>query len=818
MPRIKRLAKAVTRYATPLRVLLIAGFAAGLVIVMSEDSVWRVSGVALSTLTLFVLLAQQNWRTDAITAMPQVIAAPEPTPEPSVEPMLPIPTGGAPRVAVIIPGRNEAAYVGDCILSLKAQTLTQFEAIIIDDASTDSTLDALAEAIGDDPRFRVVSLESSVGPGRARNLGVSLAEADTVTFLDLDDFLAPAALASRLEKLLEHADKPWVAGAYSWHEGLPASSSFSSWDVPTWRARHRTISWLQRPDDNVFVVSAPLLWKDAFEAVGGFEDAIGEDPKLWFTMLRAGFTFVGTGKVEIGYRQKPNSRFQVTYREMADDVADLIRRGEEPTDRPEGVTGPYWYGESMADLRYAHARANRLAATLGFAVAYGDDDVIHDILQRLEELPVPLRGEGWEMSIEGHAKNGATRIAKAMNTNPHVPFAVDSPFAAWESKVSTLIEPLSRAAVSEARRWRDEPKPAPSVHHAAPPVHRRLELRKRLTVTEETLPKFLGGERPFLILPSAAYHTDELVDLVPELRRRGFTPFAMINDTRWETTGSAMARVDVPIVDALEPGPWLERLSGLLTFNDWGEYYAAYVRHLSNMPVPTFAKVEGVQDWNDVDTGRSRNAYLSADVVMCQGDNDVAALTGRRGNLEIVGSDRLERIWNDPLPRDGDPSVVANVNFTYGVLTEHRDLWVSTTIEAADRVDLPLTLSMHPSETARYPDRAATDPLRHLLTVDSIFVSRFSTAIYEGMARGCVCIYYNPHGERVETFQNPEGAFFTAGTMAELEDALRTARTIGRDEAKERAAAFFARQVSMVPGRSVAERAAAVIDAYTHRS
>lgn len=234
--------------------------------------------------------------------------------------------------------------------------------------------------------------------------------------------------------------------------------------------------------------------------------------------------------------------------------------------------------------------------------------------------------------------------------------------------------------------------------------------------------------------------------------------------------------------------------------------------------MPTFAKVEGVQDWHDLDTGRSRNAYLSADVVLCQGDNDVAALSDRRDHLEVVGSDRLQRIWNDDLPHDRDPSVVANVNFTYGVLTEHRDLWVETVIEAAERAGLPVSLSMHPSETARYPDRAAPDPLRHLLTVHSIFVSRFSTAIYEAIARGCSCIYYNPHGERVETFQDPSGAFNVARTQHELQEALGEARHMSRHQAKARGEAFFSRQVSMVPGATVAERTAEAIVARTRTS
>ena len=125
---------------------------------------------------------------------------------------------------------------------------------------------------------------------------------------------------------------------------------------------------------------------------------------------------------------------------------------------------------------------------------------------------------------------------------------------------------------------------------------------------------------------------------------------------------------------ALPAGDWLLDFAALFTFNDWGEYFGEYVTYVKGHDTVSFAKVEGVQDWLDHDTGMVRNAYLASDVVLCQGDNDVAALEGRRGRLEVIGSDRLEAIWNGPLPVNGDPRVVGNVNFTYGVQSEHRAL------------------------------------------------------------------------------------------------------------------------------------------------
>ena len=79
----------------------------------------------------------------------------------------------------------------------------------------------------------------------------------------------------------------------------------------------------------------------------------------------------------------------------------------------------------------------------------------------------------------------------------------------------------------------------------------------------------------------------------------------------------------------------------MVVLNDWARL-SEVVKSASDAGVPTFAKVEGVQDFDDVDTGRERRPYRAAAVILGQGQNDADALTdkglGRREH-------RLERIW-----------------------------------------------------------------------------------------------------------------------------------------------------------------------------
>lgn len=90
----------------------------------------------------------------------------------------------APRVSVVVPLFNKAPTVARCLASIANQTYRGFEAIVVDDGSTDGSGAAVA-ALGD-PRFRLLQ-QSNAGPGAARNRGIREARGEYVAFLDADD-------------------------------------------------------------------------------------------------------------------------------------------------------------------------------------------------------------------------------------------------------------------------------------------------------------------------------------------------------------------------------------------------------------------------------------------------------------------------------------------------------------------------------------------------------------------------------------------------------------------------------------------------------
>jgi glycosyltransferase involved in cell wall biosynthesis len=105
----------------------------------------------------------------------------------------------SPLLSVVIPSWNRAQLVCDAVNSALAQGNGEVEVIVVDDASTDATVEVLEASFGS--RVRLLRLEHRRGPGGARNAGARLARGELVGFLDSDDVWLPGKLAAELEVL-----------------------------------------------------------------------------------------------------------------------------------------------------------------------------------------------------------------------------------------------------------------------------------------------------------------------------------------------------------------------------------------------------------------------------------------------------------------------------------------------------------------------------------------------------------------------------------------------------------------------------------------
>lgn len=93
-----------------------------------------------------------------------------------------------PKASIIVPVYNTEKYLERCINSLKNQTLKDIEIILVDDSSTDSSLEICKKAAAEDSRIKVIH-KVNEGAGKARNAGLDVATGEYIGFVDSDDFV-----------------------------------------------------------------------------------------------------------------------------------------------------------------------------------------------------------------------------------------------------------------------------------------------------------------------------------------------------------------------------------------------------------------------------------------------------------------------------------------------------------------------------------------------------------------------------------------------------------------------------------------------------
>jgi succinoglycan biosynthesis protein ExoO len=109
---------------------------------------------------------------------------------------------GRASVSVVIPAYNAESFLARAVRSALEQTVSPLEVIIIDDGSTDGTVEVARALESDDPRVRLIALGKNGGPSTARNAGFAAAKGEWIAVLDADD----AYLPERLEHLLSISD------------------------------------------------------------------------------------------------------------------------------------------------------------------------------------------------------------------------------------------------------------------------------------------------------------------------------------------------------------------------------------------------------------------------------------------------------------------------------------------------------------------------------------------------------------------------------------------------------------------------------------
>ena len=226
-----------------------------------------------------------------------------------------------PKISVIIPTYNTERFVEQAIRSVMYQTERDIEVIVVDDGSSDGSMELINKLAEDDTRIRVLKNTRQKGVSGARNTGLLAADGEWIGFLDSDDIMTHDSLDMRMGALQNYPNCSWVGGDFAMISET-GSSVVAEWFV----SKDNIMQALQdfvgpnglyfiRDPVKLFLDQTVIIWtgtvlihRSLVEKVGLFNETMshGEDIDYWYRLGAYG-DFLFVPKVVANYRQRSGS-------------------------------------------------------------------------------------------------------------------------------------------------------------------------------------------------------------------------------------------------------------------------------------------------------------------------------------------------------------------------------------------------------------------------------------------------------------------------------------------------------------------------------
>ncbi len=227
----------------------------------------------------------------------------------------------APRVSVVVPSYNHAAFLRECLDSVLSQGWPNLELIVVDDGSSDGSLDILRDYAG-----RITLLQQRGGrQARARNLALGVATGEFIAFLDSDDRFRPERLASALDAFAARPGTDLVWGDFRCIDEAGAVI-----DEVNWNAGAQTDFRLSLIAGNPICNASVTVRRGALDSIGGFDERLPRscDGHAWLRMAARGMRFVHCGRSVVDYRMhrgNDSARFATMSLERDEALRDAVR-------------------------------------------------------------------------------------------------------------------------------------------------------------------------------------------------------------------------------------------------------------------------------------------------------------------------------------------------------------------------------------------------------------------------------------------------------------------------------------------------------------
>jgi glycosyltransferase involved in cell wall biosynthesis len=237
----------------------------------------------------------------------------------------------APLVSVIIPALNAASVITQSLESVQNQTFKNFEALVVDDGSTDDTAELARRFCAGDSRFTLMQLPHS-GVSVARNAAIARARGEWIAMQDADDFWLPRKLERQVELSRQDPRANFLfSNFYHWDGERDLRANYRAGEpLPEGDAARQLIF------SCVFGNLTVMVRRETLQRAGLFDPVfvLGQDWDLWLRIADRGMWARGTYELLARYRRWPGSQTNKKLGVAECDVR-ILERNLQATRRPE---------------------------------------------------------------------------------------------------------------------------------------------------------------------------------------------------------------------------------------------------------------------------------------------------------------------------------------------------------------------------------------------------------------------------------------------------------------------------------------------------
>lgn len=204
-----------------------------------------------------------------------------------------------PKVSIITPLYNSSDFIAETIESVLNQTYSEWEMIIVDDCSTDNSVEIVKEYANKDKRINLIVLEENIGAAAARNVALENASGRFIAFLDSDDLWK----SDKLKKQTDFMKKNNIAFSFSSYEVINQDGSKTGKTINA----PMSISYSQYLKNTIIGCLTVLIDKSK---TGDFKMPLiksSHDMALWLLLMRKGILAYGINETLASYRLVENS-------------------------------------------------------------------------------------------------------------------------------------------------------------------------------------------------------------------------------------------------------------------------------------------------------------------------------------------------------------------------------------------------------------------------------------------------------------------------------------------------------------------------------